>query len=66
MNPIENVWGFLMSELTPRLGDRRVTADELWRETEQCWERVVTPACCRRLAESVPPRMREVVDNGGQ
>ena len=66
MNPIENVWGFLTSELTPRLRDRRVTAEELWLEIQQCWERVVTPAYCRRLAESVPRRMREVVDNGGQ
>ena len=30
MNPIDNVWGHMTSELTPRLRDRYVTADELW------------------------------------
>ena len=65
MNPIENVWGYMTSELTPRLRDRRITADQLWEEIQQCWARIVTPRYCRRLAESVPSRMREVVDNGG-
>ena len=65
MNPIENVWGLMTTELTPRLRDRRITADELWQEIRQCWMRVVTPGYCRRLAESVPNRMREVVDAGG-
>ena len=65
MNPIENVWGLMTCELTPRLRDRRVTADQLWEEVQQCWHRVVTPQYCRRLAESVPSRMREVVENGG-
>ena len=65
MNPIENALGYMTGELTPRLRDRRVTADELWDEIQRCWERIVTPAYCRRLAESVPRRLTEVVDAGG-
>ena len=66
MNPIENIWGYMTTELTPRLRDRRVTADELCDEVQRCWERIMTPAYCRRLAESVHRRMTEVVAAGGQ
>ena len=60
MNPIENVWGYMTSELTPRLRDRRITADELWEEIRQCWERIVTPAYC-----PPPGRLGSKPDAGG-
>ena len=60
----ENVWGVLTAELTPVLNGASITADRLWELVQEAWGRV-TPALCRRLADSMPERLQEVVDNAG-
>ena len=65
LSPIENVWGRMTYHLTPHLRDRRLTADQLWALVQEAWEAAVSPEYCRRLADSVPDRLRETVAAGG-
>ena len=55
----------MTSEMTPALNGSRINEDQLWDLVQESWERVVTPALCRRLAESMPGRLQEVLDNEG-
>ena len=67
MNPIENVWarvkGILRSnwaEAPPR------TSDELWDRLLNAWEEVATDVdLFHNLVDSMPRRMRAVVNAGG-
>ena len=66
INIIENVWGRMTNHLTPHLRDQRISADELWHHVQEAWQEVVTDAYCRTLADSIPSRLRAVVEAGGQ
>ena len=64
VSPIENMWGRMVDILTPRLRDRRTTADELWQAVQDAWAQL-SDDYCRRLADSVPRRLRAVVESEG-
>ena len=61
MNPIENVW----SEMQHRLHDERPTCKEgIQKVCLRVW-RGITPAYLKKLYESMPHRMKAVIDVGG-
>ena len=64
VSPIENVWGRMVDILTPRLRNRRTTADELWEAVQDAWAQL-TADYCRRLVNSVPRRLQAVIDSEG-
>ena len=64
VSPIENMWGRMVDELTPRLRERRTTADQLWDAAQDAWARL-SADYCRRLSESVPRRLRAVIESEG-
>ena len=64
VSPIENMWGRMVDILTPRLRDRRTTAEELWQAVQEAWAQL-SADYCRRLVDSVPRRLQAVIDCEG-
>ena len=60
----ENVWGVMTEDLTSELNGVSINQDKLWERIQAAWERI-TPALCRRLADSMVDRLQETVQNGG-
>ena len=60
----ENVWGVMTEDLTSELNGVSINQDQLWERIQAAWERI-TPALCRRLADSMVDRLQETVQNGG-
>ena len=60
----ENVWGVMTEDLTSELNGVSLNQDQLWERIQAAWERI-TPALCRRLADSMVDRLQETVQNGG-
>ncbi|KAF0308453.1 Transposable element Tcb1 transposase [Amphibalanus amphitrite] len=61
---VQNVWGIMTQQLTPRLNGVALTEEQLWEEVQAAWQ-AVTPTLCRRLADSMVERLEEVVANDG-
>lgn len=65
LNPIENVWGIMKMNLGKQ-NDCGRTADELWQAVEHEWGRLRSrPEIVTSLYESLPRRIREVIENDG-
>ena len=62
LNPIENVWA-IMKRAVRKQGPR--TLPELRDAVRNAWVRVVTPQLCRRLYDSMPARVRGVIQKRG-
>lgn len=63
LNPIENMWGFIVQNM-PRNGI--TTADQLWHRLQQFWA-AIPAQHVQNLIDSMPRRLRQVIDrNGGQ
>lgn len=67
MNPMENMWAEVARTLTenwPR--NQPTTANALWDCVLEAWEEVAASGSyVRRLIESMPRRMTEVINNEG-
>ena len=54
----------MTEDLTSELNGVFINQDQLWERIQAAWERI-TPALCRRLADSMVDRLQETVQNGG-
>ena len=62
LNPIENVWGLMVREWQP--GHHR-NGDDMWNHMQEVWTDVGRTDICRRLIQSMPDRINEVVSQHG-
>jgi hypothetical protein len=63
LNPLENVWSIIKAKL--RDYDRRPSnLDQLWARVQRIWEQI-PKELCRKLAQSMPTRVREVIQKEG-
>ncbi|KAJ1304083.1 hypothetical protein OPQ81_008487 [Rhizoctonia solani] len=63
LNPIENLW----AEIKRRLGTYEFpprSIHELWERVQAEWDGI-KPEYCRKLVESMPRRMKQVLDRKG-
>ena len=68
LNPIENVWSVMVSELSDELGApvRQLRAEELWAAIQRKWEELRgRRGYFRRLAGSMRSRLQECVEAAG-
>lgn len=59
---IENLWAILIQRLAER---QHRTIEGLWRSLQDEWENI-SESLCRRLALSVPKRLKKVIELGGE
>ena len=62
LNPIEQLWAMLKRRV--RAEPAPATVDQLWERLEKAWW-AIDPATCRRLVESMPRRVAEVIKARG-
>jgi transposase len=61
-NPIENVFGYLETEICSK---RYTTIESLEKAVREAWKKL-TPEYCRNCIESIPSRLAKIVKSGGQ
>ena len=61
LNPIENLWTPLKRGIKRR---RPTNKDQLWEIAQEEW-RNITPETCKTLVQSMPKRLRLVLNNKG-
>lgn len=64
LNPIENVWGFLVKQIYKR-DFRPANRDQLWESIENAWEELVDSYDMRTLIASMPRRLESIVASNG-
>lgn len=61
LNPIENVWHKLKSMISEEVGRSQ---DKVWQDAQTAWE-AISPQIIRNCIDSVPRRLRAVIDSKG-
>ena len=61
LNPIENLWADMDKRMQDRLAD---TKEEMEQVVQQVWAET-TVKQCRKLARSMPKRIKQVIERGG-
>lgn len=61
INPIENLWDHIDRKLRVRT---YANADQLWEAIETIWKSIPIDFC-KKLVDSIPRRLQEVIDNKG-
>jgi transposase len=65
MNPIENVWGWLVKKNYKR-NFRPKNQEELWEAIETAWEDLdLNDNICRNLIHSMPSRLEKLIEKNG-
>jgi transposase len=62
LNPIENLWDIVKDKVADK---KPGSLQELTSAIKEVWVKHVTPELCKKLASSVPNRLRAVVDKRG-
>ena len=60
LNPIENVWSYLKSQLC-QYETEPTSIHELWERVQHVWYNKVTAEYCRKVIESMPQRIAAVI-----
>ena len=63
LNPIENIWGIMSKRLEGQKKARNKKA--LFQSADRVWKEITDQILINRLIESMPRRMREVIDRKG-
>ena len=63
LNPIENVWGRMETELA-KISPK--TIDNLTKGLKSLWRRILTPEYCQTLVMSMKERLKQVIDRQGK
>lgn len=63
LNPIENVWGYMVKDWKPAYTRSK---EMIFQHVNQKWEELRgNSELCQALVDSLPRRLREVIDNNG-
>ncbi|KAG8224036.1 hypothetical protein J437_LFUL001113 [Ladona fulva] len=63
LNPIENVWAFMMREMQDA-NVRPRNVNELWEMVKEAWERIPS-SLCHNVVNSMSRRLNHVIENEG-
>ena len=58
LNPIENLWMVVKNKVAEKQAS---SAKELKKTIKEVWVKETTPECCRKLIESMPKRLNDVI-----